>query len=61
MLTTLGITAGTIVPYTWLGAQLDMARLPLLYFPFLCAIILAYMALTTMMKRIFVRRYGELL
>jgi Mg2+-importing ATPase len=61
MLTTLGITAGTIIPYTWLGAQLDMTRLPLLFFPFLCTIIFAYMALTTTMKRIFVRRYGELL
>jgi len=61
MLTTIGITAGTILPYTWLGGQLDMARLPLLYFPFLIATILAYMALATVMKKIFVRRYGELL
>jgi len=60
-LTTLGIAAGTSIPYTWLGAQLDMARLPLLYFPFLCAIVLAYMAFTTTMKKVFVRRYGELL
>jgi len=61
MLTTLGITAGTIIPYTWLGSQLDMTRLPVLFFPFLCGIILAYMALTTTMKKVFVRRYGELL
>jgi Mg2+-importing ATPase len=60
-LTTLGIIAGTMIPYTWLGAQLNMTRLPVLFFPFLCAIILAYMFLTTTMKRIFVRRYGELL
>jgi len=61
LLTTLGIAAGTTVPYTWLGAQLDMARLPVLFFPFLCCIVLAYMALTTTMKKVFVRRYGELL
>jgi Mg2+-importing ATPase len=57
----LGIAAGTTVPYTWLGEQLSMTRLPLLYFPFLCVIVLAYMALTTTMKKVFVRRYGELL
>jgi Mg2+-importing ATPase len=61
MLTTLGITAGTFIPYTWLGAQLNMARLPVFFFPFLCVIIFAYMALTTVMKKVFVRRYGELL
>jgi Mg2+-importing ATPase len=61
LLTTLGIAAGTAVPYTWLGAQLDMTRLPFLYFPCLGAIILAYMLLTTVMKKVFVRRYGELL
>jgi len=60
-LTTLGIAAGTFIPYTWLGEQLNMARLPVLFFPFLCGIILAYMALATVMKKIFVRRYGELL
>jgi Mg2+-importing ATPase len=60
-LTTLGIAAGTIIPYTWLGAQLNMTRLPILFFPFLCCVILAYMALTTTVKKIFVRRYGELL
>jgi Mg2+-importing ATPase len=57
----LGIAAGTTIPYTWLGVQLDMAHLPLLYFPFLGAIILAYMILVTVMKKIFVWRYGELL
>jgi Mg2+-importing ATPase len=61
LFTTLGIAAGTIIPYTWLGAQLDMTPLPLNFFPFLVGIILAYMALVTVMKKVFVRRYGELL
>ncbi len=61
LLTTLGIAVGTIIPYTWLGAQLDMTRLPLFYFPYLVGIILAYMALVPLMKKIFVRKYGELL
>jgi Mg2+-importing ATPase len=61
LLTTLGIAVGTIVPYTWLGAQLDMTPLPLHFFPYLGAIILAYMLLATAMKKVFVWKYGELL
>jgi Mg2+-importing ATPase len=61
LLTTLGIAAGTIIPYTWLGTQLNMTRLPLYYFPYLGGIILAYMALATAMKKVFVWKNGELL
>jgi Mg2+-importing ATPase len=61
MLTILGITAGTVIPYTWLGAQLNMAPLPFHYFPWLFGIILAYMLMATIMKKIFVWKYGELL
>ncbi|MCL2880061.1 MAG: magnesium-translocating P-type ATPase [Treponema sp.] len=61
LMTTLGITAGTVIPYTWLGRQLDMAPLPFMYFPWLVGIILAYMVLATLMKKIFVWKYGELL
>jgi len=61
LLTLLGITAGTVIPYTWLGTQLNMFRLPFYYFPWLGCIILAYMILVTIMKKVFVRRYGELL
>jgi Mg2+-importing ATPase len=61
LLTTLGIATGTIVPYTWLGKQLDMMRLPPVYFAWLVATIFAYMILATIMKKIFVWKYGELL
>jgi Mg2+-importing ATPase len=61
MLTILGITAGTVLPYTWLGMKLDMAPLPFYYFPWLWGIILAYMLLATVMKKIFVWKHGELL
>jgi Mg2+-importing ATPase len=61
LLTTLGIAVGTIIPYTWLGSQLHMAHLPIYYFPWLCAIILSYMLLATVMKKVFVWKYGELL
>ncbi|MDR0323070.1 MAG: magnesium-translocating P-type ATPase [Treponema sp.] len=61
LLTTLGIAVGTIIPFTWLGSQLNMTHLPLFYFPWLIGIILAYMALITVMKKVFVWKYGELL
>jgi Mg2+-importing ATPase len=61
MFTTLGIAAGTIIPYTWLGAQFEMTRLPYSYFPYLGCIILAYMLLATVMKKVFVWKNGELL
>jgi len=61
LLTTLGIAVGTIIPYTWLGAQLNMAHLPFMYFPWLICTIFAYMILATIMKKIFVWLYGELL
>jgi len=60
-MTTMGIAAGTIIPYTWFGAALDMAPLPLFYFRYLAVIIIAYMLLATVMKKVFVKKYGELL
>jgi len=61
LLTTLGIAIGTIIPYTPLAAGFKMTSLPLMYFPYLAAIILGYMLLVTAMKKIFVWRNGELL
>lgn len=60
-LTTLGIAVGTIIPYTPLGAAIGMSPLPAIYFPILIATILCYMLVTTVMKKLFVRKYGELL
>ena len=61
MFTTLGIAVGTVIPYTPLSLPLKMLKLPFAFFPYLCGIILAYMLLATLMKKIFVMRYGELL
>jgi len=61
LLTTLGIAVGTIIPYTWLGKQLEMTHLPPVYFAWLVATIVAYMILATILKKIFVWKYGELL
>jgi len=61
LLTTVGIAIGTILPYTPLGALLGMSPLPSIFFPCLLATILSYMLLVTAIKKLYVRRYGELL
>jgi Mg2+-importing ATPase len=60
-LTTLGIAVGTLIPYTWLGRQLNMMPLPFYYFYWLLIIIAAYMLLATFMKKVFVWKHKELL
>jgi len=61
LLTTLGIAVGTAIPYTMLGGALEMWPLPTVFFPILIATILGYMLLVTLLKKLFVRKYGELL
>jgi len=60
-MTSLGIAVGTIIPYTVLGENLNMHPMPLAFFYMLGATVLCYMALVTLMKKIFVKKYGELL
>lgn len=61
LFTMLGIAIGTALPYTSFGEALGMLPMPGLYFPFLLATILLYMLLVTMLKLLYVRKYGELL
>ena len=56
-----GIAALTAIPYTGFGASIGLAPLPLVYFGYLAGTVVAYMLLTTIVKRAFIRRYGELL
>ncbi|MCL2684189.1 MAG: magnesium-translocating P-type ATPase [Synergistaceae bacterium] len=62
LLTTIGIMIGTALPYTSLGRIMDM-YLPMSWdlLGYLFATILCYMLLVTIMKKLFVMRYGELL
>lgn len=60
-ITTIAIAIGTFIPYTAFGAGLGMAPMPLTYFPWLVGMILGYMVLATVMKKIYIKRYGELL
>ncbi|MCL1876544.1 magnesium-translocating P-type ATPase [Candidatus Saccharibacteria bacterium] len=61
LLTFAGIAALTIIPFTGFGASIGLAPLPASYFPWLILTIFLYMVLATVFKKIFVKRYGELL
>lgn len=49
---------GIAIPFTWLGHVLGFTRLPATYWPALALILLAYAALTHVVKTWFVRRVG---
>lgn len=61
LVTLIGIIIGTIIPFTSLGQALDFAALPVSFWLLLVFIIIAYLLLTTWVKKIYVQRYGELL
>jgi Mg2+-importing ATPase len=60
-LTTLGIAAGTLIPYTPLASVAEMLPMPGEFFGYLIVTILCYMLLVTAVKKLFAREYGELL
>ncbi len=61
LITSLSIIVGTILPYSELGRSLGMVPLPDMYFYVLAVTILLYLILVTLLKKIFVKKYGELL
>ncbi|MCL2590028.1 MAG: magnesium-translocating P-type ATPase [Betaproteobacteria bacterium] len=61
LFTITGIMALTAIPFTWLGKLIELAPLPFEFFPWLALTVFLYMVLVTAFKRVFVRRYGELL
>ena len=61
LLTITGIAVLTAIPFTRLGSAIGLAALPPVFFMYLAATILLYMALATCFKKLFIRRYGELL
>jgi Mg2+-importing ATPase len=56
-----GIAVLTVIPFTGFGASIGFAALPPSFFLWLSLTIILYMGLVTVFKRIFVKRYGELL
>ena len=61
IITTLGIAVGSVLPFTGFGAELGLMPLPGEYWIWLVVTILAYLALVTMVKNFYVRKFGELL
>lgn len=61
LLTTIGITIGTIIPFTILGDKLGMVALPYYYFIFLFVTLTAYISLVSVLKIKFIKKYKELL
>ncbi|HJR14514.1 MAG TPA: magnesium-translocating P-type ATPase [Rhodanobacteraceae bacterium] len=58
-LTTAIIAIGLALPYTALGRHLGIVELPLEYFGWLAATVVAYCALTQLVKMIYMRRFGR--
>ena len=56
-----GIAVVTLLPFTPLAAPLGLCALPPVYFAYLALIVLGYMVLATLMKKLYIRKYHELL
>jgi len=61
LITALGVAVVIVIPFTPVGTALGMVGLPAIYFLYLAIAIAVYIALTILLKYIYVRRYKELL
>ena len=61
LLTFSSIIILSIVPFTNLGHHLGFVSLPKTYFVFLVPCIFAYILLVTLLKKVYIRKFGELL
>ncbi len=61
LLTFTGIAVLTFIPFTPLGTALGLSTLPAVYFAWLALTIVCYMVLATALKKLYIRKYGELL
>lgn len=60
-LTFIGITGLTVIPFTAFGRAIGLYPFPPVFFIWLAITIILYMLLATIMKKIYIKRYGELL
>ena len=60
-MTMIGIGIISILPYTPLAAILGLVKLPLIYWFFLLLTIVAYTILVTVIKKKYIKYYGEFL
>ncbi|NLZ80833.1 MAG: magnesium-translocating P-type ATPase [Clostridiales bacterium] len=61
LVTALALVVGTIIPYTGLGLNLKMYPISGLYYPWLFGIVLGYMILVSVIKKVYIQKYEELL
>lgn len=61
VLTTISILIGTIIPFTVVGTRLSMAPLPFEFIYLLVGVIIGYMVLVTIVKKIYIKKFKELL
>lgn len=61
LLTFTGIFVLTIIPFTPIGDAVGLTKIPSIYFAWLAVIIACYMIFATVIKKIYVKKYGELL
>jgi Mg2+-importing ATPase len=61
LLTLAGIAILTYIPFTGFGASIGLAPLPPVYFAWLALTIFLYMVLVTVIKKVYIAKYGELL
>ncbi|MEO2604883.1 magnesium-translocating P-type ATPase [Clostridium butyricum] len=60
-LTFTGIAVLTVIPFTSFGRMIGLYPFPSVFFFGLAVTIILYMLITTVMKKIYIKRYGELL
>ncbi|MCL1964607.1 MAG: magnesium-translocating P-type ATPase [Firmicutes bacterium] len=53
--------AGIIIPYTPLGTGLGMTAMPALFIPWLLGIVLLYAVVVQLLKKVYIKRYGNLI
>jgi Mg2+-importing ATPase len=53
------MVAGIMLPFTWLGESVGLAPLPMSYFPWLAATLVAYCVSVQLVKLWYVQRFGE--
>ena len=58
VMTVVIMAAGIYLPMGPLAEYFKLQALPLSYFPYLIAILMGYLVLTTVMKRIYIRKFG---
>lgn len=59
LLTMTIMVIGVAIPFTTLGTYLGFQMLPLSYFPWLIGILLCYCILTQVVKKLYIKKYGE--